>query len=236
MAVLIVTRMHFTGELLSQALKARGETVALHGRMPVIVDPQAGDMTPDVVVIDSSHPGGVAIVSAIRAQFPSVNLVVLALSDREEDFLAWANIGISGYVPPETPLEELIAIIRRSAAGEVVCPPRLTALLLSRFASQMGMAKARGGVHHLTRREREVLEFLADGLSNKLIARRLRIAEATVKNHVHSILEKWDLRSRGEAAARYRESGQEHATRFHNAGSRLGPVKIEREMLRAEQR
>ena len=191
---------------------------------------------PDVVVIDSSHPAGFAIVSAIRAQFPSVNLVVLALSDREEDFLAWANIGISGYVPPETPLDELIAIIRRSAAGEVVCPPRLTALLLSRFASQMGMAKARAGVHHLTRREREVLEFLADGLSNKLIARRLRIAEATVKNHVHSILEKWDLRSRGEAAARYRESGQEQATQFQNAGPRLGPVKNGREMIRAEQR
>jgi two-component system, NarL family, nitrate/nitrite response regulator NarL len=234
MAVLVVSRMHFVGELLSQALRAKGDIVAIHGRVPGIVDTHAEEIMPDVVVVDSSHPAGFAVVSAIRAQFPSVNLVVLALSDREEDFLAWANIGISGYVPPETPLEELIAIIRRSAAGEVVCPPRLTALLLSRFASQMGMAKARGGVHHLTQREREVLEFLADGLSNKLIARRLRIAEATVKNHVHSILEKWDLRSRGEAAARYRESGQEHATRFRNTGPRLAPVKIDREMLRAE--
>jgi DNA-binding NarL/FixJ family response regulator len=236
MAVLIVTRMHFVGELLSQALRAKGDVVTIHGRMPGIADTQTEDIRPDVVVVDASHPAGFAIVSAIRTQFPSVNLVVLALSDREEDFLAWANIGISGYVPPETPLEELIAIIHRSAAGEVVCPPRLTALLLSRFATQMGTAKARGGVHHLTRREREVLEFLADGLSNKLIARRLRIAEATVKNHVHSILEKWDLRSRGEAAARYRESAQEQASRFQNAGPRLGPVKIDREMISAEQR
>jgi two-component system nitrate/nitrite response regulator NarL len=236
MSVLIVSRMHFVGELLTQALRTKGKLIAIHGPTPAIIDVAIQDQMPDVVVVDSSQPGGLAIVSGIRARVPSVRLVVLALSDHEEEFLAWANVGISGYVAPETPLDELISVIRRSAAGEVTCPPRLTALLLSRFATQVGVTQSRGGVHHLTLREREILEFLADGLSNKLIACRLRITAATVKNHVHSILRKWDLRSRGEAAARYREFGQDQIGRFLSSPSRLSVIDGERALFRVDQR
>jgi DNA-binding NarL/FixJ family response regulator len=220
MTVLIVTRTQFIGELLADALRARGEVVAFHPRARGLADAVDGT-APDVVLVDSSHPDGFALVSEIRARFPAVSLVVLAFSDCEESFIAWANVGISGYVVPDTSLDDVVATIRRSAAGEVVCPPRLTALLLSKFATQASVAHARPGVHHLTRREQEVLEFLADGLPNKLIARRLRIAEATVKNHVHSILEKWDLRSRGEVAARYRDFSQKHPPRFQNSGIKI---------------
>jgi DNA-binding CsgD family transcriptional regulator len=77
--------------------------------------------------------------------------------------------------------------------------------LLNRFATRSSERVARAGVHALTTREHEIAGLLADGMSNKLIARRLQVALPTVKNHVHSILEKWDVRSRGEAAARYRQ-------------------------------
>ena len=90
----------------------------------------------------------------------------------------------------------------------MACPPRLTALLLNRFTSRSSERAERAGIFSLTSREQEIAELLADGLSNKLIARRLSVALPTVKNHVHSILEKWDCRSRGEAAARYRRQGQ----------------------------
>ena len=100
-------------------------------------------------------------------------------------------------------------MVRRAGAGEVVCPPRLTALLLNRFADRSTDRTTRAGIHALTPREREIVELLADGLPNKLIARRLHVALPTVKNHVHSILDKWDVRSRGEAAARYRRKVQE---------------------------
>jgi DNA-binding NarL/FixJ family response regulator len=217
MAVLILSRMHFVGELLMEALKAEGDVIAFQERAPEVLNTAARGM-PEVVVVDAAHPDGFAFVAAIRTEFPSVKLVVIAASGCEEEFLAWANIGISSYVAPETPLDELIEIIRRSAAGEVFCPPRLTALLLSQFAAKPAVTPTRASVHSLTRRECEVLEFLADGLSNKLIALQLRIAEATVKNHVHSILEKWNLSSRGEAAARYRDSHQDQSTQFYNRG------------------
>ncbi len=218
MVVLILSRMHFVGELLAEALRTKGDLIAFQERAPGIINAAARGIMPEALVVDSTHPESFAFVAAIRAQFPSVSLVVIAASDCEDDFLAWANIGISSYVAPETPLDELVTVIRRSAAGEVFCPPRLTALLLNRFAGKPGMGSMRPGVHSLTRREREVLEFLADGLSNKLIALRLQIAEATVKNHVHSILEKWNLPSRGEAAARYRASRQDQSTQLYGRG------------------
>lgn len=145
-------------------------------------------------------------------------MVVLAVTDQEEDFLAWADIGISGYIEPDTSTEQLIATVRRAASGEVVCPPRLTSLLLKRFTTQSQNRALRGGIHDLTAREQEVLELLAEGLCNKRIARRLKIAESTVKNHVHSILEKCDVRSRGEAAAAYRRAKPEPARMNRDAG------------------
>jgi DNA-binding NarL/FixJ family response regulator len=167
-----------------------------------------------LVVVDSSHPDGFALVSAIRDRFPRVRVVVLAVYHRDEVFLAWADVGISGYLEPNSSTDELVATIRQAAAGEVVCPPRLTALLLNRFTNQSNARQASAGIPSLTGREREVLELLADGLANKRISRQLRIAEATVKNHIHSILQKLDLRSRGEAAAYFRQSGQEYVKQF----------------------
>jgi DNA-binding CsgD family transcriptional regulator len=77
--------------------------------------------------------------------------------------------------------------------------------MLSRFSGGPNGHAIRGNVHELTLREREVAQLLAQGMSNKLIARELHLALSTAKNHVHSILEKWNVCSRGEAAARYRQ-------------------------------
>ena len=197
MAALVLSKMHFLREMLTRALRAEGDIIVLNGLNSEIVEASPQEHLLDVVIVDSSHPEGFALISAIRTRFPRINVVVLAVDERDEDFLAWANIGISAYVEPDTSIDGLIETIRRSMAGEVVCPPRLTALLLNRFANQPHWGPTRAGLHDLTVREHDVLELLSEGLSNKLIARRLRIAEATVKNHVHSILEKWNLRSRG---------------------------------------
>jgi len=160
---------------------------------------------PSLVVVDASHPEATALVAAVRARVPEVKVVVLATRDGDAEFLAWADIGIAGYLGPDISARDLVATVRRAAAGEVVCPPRLTALLFSRLADCSRGRVARAGIYVLTCREREVVALLADGLSNKLIARRLRVAVSTVKNHIHSILDKWEVQSRGEAAARYRQ-------------------------------
>ena len=166
---------------------------------------------PAVVVVDAAHPEGAALVATVRAHVPAASVVVLAAGGRDEEFLAWADVGISGYLELDASAEDLLSAVRRVGAGEVACPPRLTALLLNRFASRSSERADRAGIFSLTAREQEIAELLADGLSNKLIARRLSVALPTVKNHVHSILEKWDCRSRGEAAARYRRQSQDDA-------------------------
>ncbi len=166
---------------------------------------------PALVVVDAAHPEGTALVAAVRAHAPRASVVVFTAAEQDEEFLAWADVGISGYLGSDTSADDLLSAVRRVDAGEVACPPRLTALLLNRFATRSSERAERAGIFSLTSREQEIAELLADGLSNKLIARRLCVALPTVKNHVHSILEKWDCRSRGEAAARYRRPGQDDA-------------------------
>ena len=167
--------------------------------------------TPVLVVVDASHPEATALVATVRAHAPTASVVVLAAGEQDEEFLAWADVGISGYLGLDASADDLLSAVRRAGAGEVACPPRLTALLLNRFANRSSERPDRAGIFSLTSREQEIAELLADGLSNKLIARRLSVALPTVKNHVHSILEKWDCRSRGEAAARYRRQDRDGA-------------------------
>lgn len=205
MVVLFISHVHFLREAVVMLLRS-SEMSAVHTAFSQeSAEAAVTEAAPTLVMIDSSHPDAMPIIAAIRARAAAMPVVVLAMRDQDEDFLAWADIGISGYVGPESSARDLISTVRRAGAGEVVCPPRLTALLLNHYADRSTSRAARAGIHALTLREREVVELLADGLPNKLIARRLRVAVPTVKNHVHSILDKWDVRSRGEAAARYRQ-------------------------------
>lgn len=213
MVVLFISHVHFLREAVVMLLRG-SEMSAVHtasSREGAEAAVEAAE--PTLVMIDSSHPEAMTIIAAIRAHTVAMPVVVLAMCDQDEDFLAWADIGISGYVGPESSARDLISTLRRAGAGEVVCPPRLTALLLNHYADRSTSRATRAGIHALTLREREVVELLADGLPNKLIARRLCVAVPTVKNHVHSILDKWDVRSRGEAAARYRQKIQEIPTK-----------------------
>ncbi len=193
------------------ALQGAGGNRACGASSRETVEAALAAFVPGLVVVDASHPEGVALVATVRAQAPKASVVVLAAGERDEEFLAWADVGISGYLGPDTSADDLLSAVRRVGAGEVACPPRLTALLLNRFSGRSGECAERGGVFSLTSREQEIAGLLADGLSNKLIARRLGIALPTVKNHVHSILEKWDCRSRGEAAACYRRQVRDGA-------------------------
>jgi len=209
MVILFISHVNFLREAMVAILRGDDGLHAVGAFSRETAEAAASEFSPGLLVIDSTHPEGIALVAAVRVHVPKVSVVVLAMRERDEDFLTWADIGISGYLGPDTSTGDLISTVRRAGAGEVVCPPRLTALLLNRFADRSSDRATRAGIHALTPREREIVELLADGLPNKLIARRLRVALPTVKNHVHSILDKWDVRSRGEAAARYRRKMQE---------------------------
>ncbi len=209
MVILFISHVHFLREAMVAVLRGDDGLHAVGAFSHETADAAALEFAPSIVVIDASHPDGTSLVATVRARIPNASVIVLAMRERDEDFLTWADIGISGYLGPDTSARDLISTVRRAGAGEVVCPPRLTALLLNRFADRSSDRATRAGIHALTPREREIVELLADGLPNKLIARRLRVALPTVKNHVHSILDKWDVRSRGEAAARFRRKVQE---------------------------
>ena len=213
MVILFISHVHFLREAVVTLLRGCDDIQVFSACSEETAATVVREADPGLIVVDSSHPEAMAVVATVRERAPNIGVIVLAMREEDEDFLSWADTGICGYLGPESSIRDLIATIRRAGAGEVVCPPRLTALLLNRLADRSTGRTNRAGIHALTLREREVVKLLADGLPNKLIARRLRVAVPTVKNHVHSILDKWDVRSRGEAAACYRQKMREISDR-----------------------
>ena len=150
---------------------------------------------PDVVVLDLSMPGldGIEAARAIRAQQPATAVLVLtAFADRER-VLAAVNAGVAGYLLKDDDPSALIAGIRAAAAGGAPFSPKVAAVLLE------GRAESRPE-DGLTTREFEVLELVAEGLSNKQIARRLQISEGTVKAHLGSAFRRIGVQQRTQAA------------------------------------
>ncbi len=211
MRILIVSHVRLLREAMTAALADREGIQAFGASSREAIEAVAAKVKPSLAVVDALHPEAAALIAAVRVWVPKLSVVVLATQDRDEDFLAWTDVGISGYLGPDTSAGDLVSTVRRVAAGNIVYPARLTALVLSRLSARSSERTARAGMYALTPREREVAALLADGLSNKLIGRRLCIAQPTVKNHIHNILAKWDIQSRGEVAARYRRTIQADA-------------------------
>lgn len=209
--ILVVSRVRLVREALTAVLADNGDLQAFGASSREAIEALIAEAKPSLAVVDALHPEAATLIAAARVRIPKLSVVVLAMQDRDEDFLAWTDVGISGYLGPDTSAGDLVSAVRRVAAGNIVYPPRLTALVLSRLSLRSSERAAKAGIYALTSREREVAALLADGLSNKLIGRRLRIAQPTVKNHIHNILAKWDVQSRGEIAARYRRTIQADA-------------------------
>jgi DNA-binding NarL/FixJ family response regulator len=166
---------------------------------------EISEAQPDVVLLDASHGGAVEAVRALAAAVPSAGVVALAVVEVEADVIPLAEAGVAGYLTVDQSLSELADTISAVARGENPCSPQLAAMLLRRVRALAGQrSRARGAEGALTGREREILALLEQGLTNKQIARELRIELATVKNHVHNILEKLGVPTRGAAAARAR--------------------------------
>lgn len=162
---------------------------------------------PTVVLLDAGFGSAVSSVSALLATDPTVRVVAVGVQDDEEEVLAWAEAGAAGYLSCESSVEEVAGVVRRAASGELECSPRIAGALLQRLWRVTAERRGDGGCvrrpdDRLTRREHEVVELIARGLSNKQIARALGVRLPTVKNHVHNIYEKLEVHRRGDALAR----------------------------------
>ncbi len=159
------------------------------------------DDPPDVVLLDTVPADADVSIRALLAALPDARILALTVPNRETEILAVAEAGIAGFVTSEASVAELVAAIESVARGEALCTPSVAAALMQRLASLARSWAETDPIEPLTRREREILELIDEGLSNKQIAQRLHIELPTVKNHVHHILGKLGVHRRTEAAA-----------------------------------
>jgi DNA-binding NarL/FixJ family response regulator len=157
---------------------------------------------PDVVLVDVGTPGGLAALLALRHALPDLKIVAVAVSDVEHEVVACAEAGVSGFVSRDGSIQDLVTAIHCAMRNELVCSPRIAGMLFRRVAAIRSERSVGPDNSALTRREHEIVSLMTQGLSNKEIARHLRIQNATVKNHIHSILAKLHVHRRGEVAAR----------------------------------
>ncbi len=166
------------------------------------VIPILQDTHPDLLIMDlrMEPVDGLAILDQIRKAAIDTPVVILTMSDSESDLAAAMRLGAKGYLLKDMDPEDVVNAVRRIAAGELVVAPAMTVKLMNFLQHGQQEQVRKNSLELLTEREREILQHLARGESNKVIARTLDISYDTVKQHVRHILFKLKLASRVEAA------------------------------------
>ena len=158
----------------------------------------AKEKMPDAVLLDIAMPGkdGISSASSISLACPSTKIIMLTVSEHEDDLMAAFKAGAKGYVLKGVSGWELARVIRSVVDGEVF----VSQALASRLLMEMSEPKSSDPFEQLTPREMEILQLLAEGLSNREIGQQLHLAEKTVKHYMTNVLEKLEVGSRVQAA------------------------------------
>jgi two-component system, NarL family, nitrate/nitrite response regulator NarL len=188
---------------LTELLERRGgmQVVAATGDVDQVA-PLLREHRPDLLVLDLRMPSidGLTLARRLRLEGIDTPIVILTMSDAEEDMAAALRAGVRGYLLKDMEPDEVIGAIGRAARGELVVAPAMTLKLAQMLQSGAKGDNRNTQFESLTERERQILEHLSRGESNKTIARALDISHDTVKLHVRHILSKLNLSSRVEAA------------------------------------
>ncbi|ADW73715.1 MULTISPECIES: two-component system response regulator NarL [Rahnella] len=184
------------------------QLIALDSRLKVIGEASNGEqgvelakqLDPDLILLDLNMPGmnGLDTLDSMRQTSLSGRIVVFSVSNHEDDVVTALKRGADGYLLKDMEPEDLLAALHNAAAGKMVLSEALTPVL----AASLRESRPSGDrdIQSLTPRERDIIKLIAEGLPNKMIARRLNITESTVKVHVKHLLKKMKLKSRVEAA------------------------------------
>lgn len=170
------------------------------------------DTKPQVVLLDLGlgHGDSLRVAETVKQEFPDAKVILMDLLPVHEDIVEFVNVGVSGFIMKDATLDDLANTIRSVAQGAHVLPPQMTSTLFSQIAKDAivrGRPDALDAVR-MTPREREVINLIAEGLSNKEIAIRLEIATDTVKSHVRNVMEKLMLHTRLQIAAYAHREGK----------------------------
>ena len=173
---------------------------------------QARRIKPHMVLIDLGlrNESGLSVVVSLTKVLPDVKIIGMGLIPSQLDIIELVEAGAAGFILKDATIEDVLSTIRAVARGIKILPPLVTESLFTHvvdYALRKGKGKLPDALR-MTKREREIVVLIAEGLSNKEIAQRLNLSTYTVKSHVHNILEKMALHSRLEIATySYRETG-----------------------------
>lgn len=169
----------------------------------------AGFVDPDVILVDIPDGVELGAVRRLAAAAPQAKVIAVGITEVEDEIIACIEAGVAGYVSRDGCLQDLVAAIEAAARAELACSPSVAAMLL-RCVARNGDRRNGASVNRvgcLTRRESEIASLIAEGLSNKQIAAALHVSLSTVKNHVHSAMQKLETSTRGDIADLFEEAG-----------------------------
>ncbi len=172
---------------------------------------QLAEARPRVLLLDVGlrDQDSLRLAATLMEEHPGAKIIVMDLLPVNEEIREFVNAGVSGFVLKDATFDEFVETIRSVAAGKNVLPPRMTESLFAQIAREAA-GQERSHVEEdvrMTPREREVIDLIGEGLSNKEIAHRLNIATHTVKSHVRNVMEKLELHTRLQIAAHAHRGG-----------------------------
>jgi two-component system nitrate/nitrite response regulator NarL len=203
------------GVLTGVRLLVEAISVALSRRNPVITVVEARSISQlealamasdglSLAIIDAIQPLELSAVRALHRDHPGLPLMALGVCERGSEIVSCGSAGFTSYLRREDGLENLCTAVADALEGRLYCPPEISAAMM-RALSRRGPLSESGASTQLTRREHEVAQLVGRALSNKEIARELRVSESTVKHHVHAVLGKFGVARRSQVMRTMRD-------------------------------
>jgi DNA-binding NarL/FixJ family response regulator len=199
--VLVVSTIRLFQEAFATLLAREPGITVVGTTSPPQALAMADELRPDVVLFDATRHGNLDYAKGLAEHRPAPKVVAFGVAETDTEVVSLAAAGVSGFVCNEAAADEVAAVLVSAMRGELLCSPRAAATLCHEVAVLSRSGHAGTPTDALSRRELQIADLIDRGLSNKEIARRLGIQAATVKNHVHNILDKLNVHRRGEAAA-----------------------------------